>query len=318
MSTVYVSWVLIFIKIVGVALILVVTSSYDRTVDYIIEKYSGISFFRLDVDRFSDYKVAVGDSWFSIARDSCLINQDNCTSIYYRKPSSEDLSNLMDERYQRFVYGEVMSLVDGIVEYFPGRCLSKPSIMRVAGNKIFQALSAKKCGFSMPYPVISNSVELVGGAGSDIVVKPLAAGQIVFGKSKEFVQTNIFDESIDVSGLKYSPVYFQRYVPKEYEVRVTIVDGDFFSVRIDSGNPIDWRKPGNEVSYSEVDIPSFVRDCCVKYMQLTGAVFGCFDFVVENDCWYFLEMNSNGQWAWLEFELGIDISGSIVRYLSGD
>jgi len=44
--------------------------------------------------------------------------------------------------------------------------------------------------------------------------------------------------------------------------------------------------------------------------------FGCFDFIVNNDEWYFLEMNSNGQWAWLEFETGSPISQEIVEYLN--
>ena len=45
--------------------------------------------------------------------------------------------------------------------------------------------------------------------------------------------------------------------------------------------------------------------------------FGCFDFIkAKNDHYYFLECNPNGQWMWLEEDLGMPISESIANYLS--
>jgi len=47
--------------------ILVITSSYDRTVDSIISKFSpDINFFRFDVDNMSAYDVAVNGDYFCI------------------------------------------------------------------------------------------------------------------------------------------------------------------------------------------------------------------------------------------------------------
>ena len=46
--------------------------------------------------------------------------------------------------------------------------------------------------------------------------------------------------------------------------------------------------------------------------------FGCFDFIIKDDLWFFLEMNANGQWAWLEFETGLNISGAIIDFLTGN
>lgn len=45
--------------------------------------------------------------------------------------------------------------------------------------------------------------------------------------------------------------------------------------------------------------------------------FGCFDFIkAKSGCYYFLECNPNGQWLWLEIDLGIPISKSISDFLS--
>ena len=136
-------------------------------------------------------------------------------------------------------------------------------------------------------------------------------------KTKEFVQTNIVDANINLDALKYSPSYFQLYQKKDYEIRATFVSSEVFVVKIESLNEIDWRKSDNKITYSVCEMPDDIYNKCIKFMKLCKMDFGCFDFIVHNDSWYFLEMNVNGQWAWLEFETELDISGSIVRYLRG-
>ncbi len=39
--------------------ILIITSSFDRTVDYLIEKFSSTKFIRLNVDELDKYKISV-------------------------------------------------------------------------------------------------------------------------------------------------------------------------------------------------------------------------------------------------------------------
>ncbi|MNJ78669.1 hypothetical protein D3C77_764810 [compost metagenome] len=43
--------------------------------------------------------------------------------------------------------------------------------------------------------------------------------------------------------------------------------------------------------------------------------FGAFDFIKSGDDFYFLEVNPNGQWLWLEVNLGISNSSSIIQLL---
>ncbi len=50
--------------------------------------------------------------------------------------------------------------------------------------------------------------------------------------------------------------------------------------------------------------------------QFFGIDFGCFDFIVFDNEWLFLEMNANGQWVWLEHKTGLNISKEIMRYLN--
>ncbi|WP_415860732.1 MvdC/MvdD family ATP grasp protein [Vibrio metschnikovii] len=297
--------------------ILIVTSSYDKTCSYLIKKFSQLTFFRLDLDRFSDYHITFSANGFKIKDSNHYIDSGSCASIYFRKPSMEKLDGVFESHYHSYIHKETYVFVEGIVESFSGTVLTKPSVMRRANNKVLQASLAAQTGFHLPDFAITNDVSLLKHFSDCTgIIKPVAIGEITSRSSKEFVQTNLIDPAFETNNFEFSPVYLQNFIEKDFEVRVTVVDGQFFPVKIRSENNIDWRKPHNKVSYEACSIPSTIRSNCLTFMKLCNMKFGCFDFIVKGDVWYFLEMNANGQWAWLEFETGLNISGAIVGYLT--
>jgi len=299
--------------------ILIITSSYDKTCDYLIKKYNNIEFFRFDLDYFSQYTVSFSFNEFLISKGTQSLAESNCLSIYYRKPSPENLNGIIDNKYQSFAHKEAHSLIEGIVEAFNGKCLTKPSIMRPASNKILQARFANTVGFELPEYLMTNDADNIRKLHSQkTIVKPLSVGVIQDEKSKEFVQTNLLDKSINLESLKYSPAYFQLYQNKDYECRATFIGDKAYVVKIESENEIDWRKQDNKITYSVCEMPDDVYRKCLLFMKLCNMQFGCFDFIIDKGFWYFLEMNVNGQWAWLEYEVGVDISGGIIRYLCNE
>ncbi len=298
--------------------VLIFTSSYDKTCDYIISKYSDVNFFRFNFDDFSSYKVSTSSDGFKIKSAHNYIETNTCKSIYFRKPTHENLDNVFEKKYHHFAIREAYSLIEGIAESFAGVCLSKPSVMRSAGNKVSQAILAKKVGFNIPKLLITNdSSQTTIFKEKRSIVKPLSIGVVSDENKKEFVQTNLVSPDFNLEALKYSPAYFQEYIEKDFEVRVTFVRTKAFPVQIYSDNKVDWRKPNNNVKYSLCELPKTIYIKCQEFLKSCGMQFGCFDFVVKDDSWYFLEMNSNGQWAWLEFETEACISKEIVGYLNG-
>lgn len=297
--------------------ILMITSSYDKTCNYLISKYPNVQFFRLDVDSFSEYSIICTVKGFEISRSDNVIDSKSCLSIYFRKPAVENLDGVFDAKYHSYVHKETYSVIEGIVEGFDGIVLTKPSIMRKANNKVYQASLVEKAGFVTPNMAITNSVnKLAYFTKRQGIIKPVAIGDITTNSTKEFVQTNKIDPMFKTDIFKYSPSYLQDYIEKDYEVRITIVDDNIFPVKIMSENNIDWRKPNNKVTYEVYSINDDIRRKCLHFMEMCGMKFGCFDFIIKNDIWYFLEMNANGQWAWLEFETGSNISNAIIDYLT--
>lgn len=300
--------------------ILFVTSFFDKTCDYIQTIYPELECFRLDVDSFSDYKLEFTKGGFRVERGKKCLTSQECSAIYFRKPTLENLCGKVDPQYHNFAHKESYALIEGLIESYDGRCLSKPSVLRRANNKIFQVMHAQKAGFNLPSLSITNDPRILKmwASGNDAVVKPISIGTVEFQSKKEFVQTNKLDPNLDTSSLKYTPVYLQRFINKDYEVRITAVNGKLFPARIDSNNHVDWRKPGSENQFSIWHLPSSIEQKCKDYMAMCDMDFGCFDLLVKGDSWFFLEMNANGQWGWLDPLFDKQISAEIVRYLKGE
>ena len=296
--------------------ILIVTSSNDLTVDYLLKKFSTIPFFRFNLDQFSKYECSYTEDGFILKSSDAIISSEDCGSIYYRKPTFEDLNDIYDVQYHNFSHGESYSLIEGIIEAFSGPCLSRPSILKRANNKILQLNIAKSCGFRMPQSVITNSRAMIDSIIADKkIVKPIASGTIIKNGSKEFVQTNIFNPVFNTENLCYTPSYFQEFIDKDFEIRTTIVGSHISSVKIESRDRVDWRRPNNIVKYSHFNLPEHIERSCIALLNQLELQFGCIDILVKNDEFYFLELNANGQWAWLEMDLNLKISNSIIGLL---
>jgi glutathione synthase/RimK-type ligase-like ATP-grasp enzyme len=102
---------------------------------------------------------------------------------------------------------------------------------------------------------------------------------------------------------------------------VTVVGQKTFVVAIHSQDTeetqIDWRKGSNiSLEHTVIDLPDDVRSRCISLVERLGLRFGAIDLIRDRsgDFW-FLEINPNGQWAWIERRTGLPITAAIVDEL---
>lgn len=298
--------------------ILIITSSIDYTVDYIIRQYgSKYEFYRLNVDMFNKYVINVSyEDGFYIKNNQWDIREDEIDAIYYRKPMLPDLS-VYDSKYHNMISRDIITLINGIVDAFDGVVLSRPSLLKKSENKVFQIRIANKVGFKFPKTSIGTSNNDINNIiDIESIIKPLTTGKIIDGDKCEIIQTCKIDEYIN-DDIALTPLYVQKYIEKKYEVRVTIVDAEVFAVKIMAFNDVDWRIDQSNNKYELIDIPKEIKEKCLKMMDIMNLKFGAFDFIVDrNENYIFLEVNPNGQWLWLEKLLCLEISNKIINYLS--
>lgn len=295
---------------------LIVTSSFDKTVDYIINKFSETNFIRLNVDKLETNQVSITNfPEFRISIKNETYNIENLfesiSSLYYRKLFLPDLEKY-DANYHTYMQKEIYSFITGLVDSFSGKILTSPSILRKVENKIYQLKVASDLKFSLPDSLISNDRHAVNVFQSaQIIAKPLSTGKLTKSTA---VHSSIVADS--VKNIALSPTYFQEYIEKDYELRITVIKDIFYCVKIIAHNQIDWRDSEEKNHYELIETPEIVKQQCIAFLEVCNLAFGTFDYIVSNEKYYFLECNPNGQWLWLEMRLGLDISDSIVRYLN--
>ena len=101
---------------------------------------------------------------------------------------------------------------------------------------------------------------------------------------------------------------------------MTVVGEKLFPVKIESQeyeeSRIDWRRGTNIISHKYIELPKIISRQCINLVKHLNLIFGAIDLVIDKEGnFYFLEINPNGQWAWIEKRLNLPISQEIATLL---
>ena len=117
------------------------------------------------------------------------------------------------------------------------------------------------------------------------------------------------------------PVLLQQYIEKKCDVRIVVMGMHKKAVYFNSisdTQPVDWRPAyqKSEVEIIELSLPTEINEKIDRFMKEANITFGSFDFSVDTgDNWYFLEINTQGQFLWLDTELELGLLENFSRFL---
>lgn len=325
-------------------MVLIFTNKEDAhpnpVIDLLTER--GVPFFRLNTEcLLTDYAF----SWKADGSgcDLEILDKTNgarligseITAVWDRRPERpKSLPIENTEKINRHNLQEAL----GFLRFLRDSLVCIPSIGsigrdRIASSKILQQRLARECGFVFPDTVFGNTKDAIATMAKRhgrVCLKSIEGYDI--WDEENGLDYVFFTQTLDSSALHDIPedafiqtVYFvQEYVPKDYELRVTVVGEEVFPAKIlsqglpeDKGK-IDWRQGYDSgLIVQETVLPAEIRERCVRLVRALGLNFGCIDLIVRPDGEYvFLECNPNGQWLWVELMTGMKISESIADFLS--
>jgi glutathione synthase/RimK-type ligase-like ATP-grasp enzyme len=94
------------------------------------------------------------------------------------------------------------------------------------------------------------------------------------------------------------------------------------NILTDSENPgslLDWRADYDALRYEPVTLPDSVESSLLRMTKRLGLSFAAADFVVTaDDQHYFVDLNPNGQWGWIQQATGLPIAAAIATHLTGE
>lgn len=305
-------------------MILVVTHRHDFTADFVIDKLNQkkIDYRRLnceDIDRNS-YSVKT--------KETLSFNILGCQefkSVWFRRTRLPSATQGLTPDEQRYIQTDYYSLIQNLMLCVDGKWLSHPSKVYQAENKLFQLKVASRIGFKVPETIVSNNhtqiEEFCDNSQDGVIMKPINSSRLEDSESQKLIFTNLIPKRI-LSELRLyalTPAIFQKNIIKAYEVRVTVIGDNVFSAKVMSQeyreSTIDWRR--KKLPFEPYKLPVDIEKKCVDLVKALGLGFGAIDIIKAIDeHYYFLEINPNGQWVWIETETNHPISDAVISYLN--
>lgn len=298
--------------------------------------------FRLNTDALlTDYELAWTirhgqlDFFIRNVRTQLIVWGHEINALWERRPSSpkEIPAEPANEIVEKFILDEARGFVFDLRHFLGGRyAVGHPLFDCHSDSKMWQLKVAHELGMDIPATVIANRkkdfVEFAD-CHSDLLIKPLnsdSAHDFDSNIEQVFYSRKVTRQQIasaDESSMSQTVCCIQEYIPKKYELRITVVHDRIFTCKIDSQSQneeegrIDWRQGYDfGIRHEIAEIPDPIKNFCLAYLRRMHLNFGCFDFIVTPDDRYvFLECNPNGQWLWIEKETGLPISEAIADVL---
>jgi glutathione synthase/RimK-type ligase-like ATP-grasp enzyme len=225
-----------------------------------------------------------------------------------------------------FVHREWNHVIDFLAEETAGAfAINLRDRANFANNKLTQLKVAVECGFKVPETIVSNDVSAVasfvsGGGSQRCVYKPLTPYMPPSGMITYTSEIDIKQITSSPDTLRVAPGIFQKFIEKNYELRVTVVGDKTFSARIDPhhsvDSAVDWRKTIFDDIYLEHDLEPELNERILAIHRRFGLFFCAYDLIVDRSgAAYLLDVNPAGQWMWLESRLNYPISKHIAAAL---
>jgi|SRR5690242_3369691 glutathione synthase/RimK-type ligase-like ATP-grasp enzyme len=304
-------------------MILIITHREDFTADFVIDKLnrSKQPYFRFNCEDYLSNNVSVE---FTNQANVSIAGHSEFSSVWFRRTRLPQITakNRDEEIY---LLREIDTFLNNLFGIIKGKWLSPPQAVLNAENKLLQLELARQTGFDIPGTLITtdkkNLLSFIEG-NNKTLIKAIGSGRINYAdNTTKLVFSNLITheikEQIDV--IELTPAIYQEYIEKEYEIRVTVVGEDLFAASVDSQtdieSTIDWRK--KRTKFEKYELPEPLKEKCFSMVRKLNISFGAFDFV-KSTCgiYYFLEVNPNGQWVWIEKDTGLPISDSIIKFLT--
>lgn len=315
-------------------MILIVTNREDYTADFAILEMQrrGISYVRFNTEDFPQTITVTArfgksgiEGYFNTRKGK--VHFDEIQSVWFRRPVLPvPPSEIEDPTARQFCVIESLVCLEALWRSLNCFWVSKPDSIRAAESKLLQLTVATELRFPIPRTLVTCDPREARAFFEDIdkiVYKPLRQGRLEYGDTTTLIFTNVVTDRVasQFDRVKYAPCLFQEYVAKGVEIRITAFGAQVFATEIHSQTDEraidDWRRSGAlTLPYRPHVLPPEVERNCLRLLQKLDLAFGAIDMILTPGGEYvFLEINPNGQWAWIEQLTGVPMSRSLVDLL---
>lgn len=274
----------------------------------------------IDYDRINSEDIVQGNFSFSISynqegtnvvlKDKRLdikYDLDSYDYIWFRHFSIHCDNDKIPPYEKEYSEQEWMSLFSSIPMLFKNKVFM-PAYSDGFLTKPYQLKIANEVGLSIIPTFISNNFTEINSftqKNNTNIVKAIYhhmfftdSNNLVEFNTKNFTYLNNKErKSVSQVPAIYQPNYLTS---NSKEIRVTVFGKRMVAYCYDNYFGKDWHPQLRKLHVTKVNIPIDVKNSILNFFKVAHITFGTVDFIIKDDKWYFLEINVNGDWAWLE------------------
>lgn len=249
-------------------------------------------------------------------------------SVWRRRPAFFLPEGVLHPADREFAQQECLSFRRSVFALLAPRAfwVNPPQAALHASSKILQQAIAADVGLSVPDTLATNDPtqikEFLARLKGRTIYKTFCGGTWENDSSVWVPYTTpvTAETLVDDDILRLTPGIFQATVPKDFELRITVMGQTVIAAKILSQSTaagrLDWRKAYSELKFEPFSLPKEIGHLCIEMLSRLGLVFGCFDFVVTPEGEYvFLEVNEMGQFLFIEHATDLPLLDAFSDFL---
>lgn len=312
-------------------MVLLLTNRWDLSADFVVRglRDRGVPFLRLNTEDLPSGRATLRlpDLGLRVETGGCEYDLSRVRAVWNRRPGkpfdetppgdrpSQAVQRFVGEQW--FAWLEAIELIPDVV------WVNDPRAGMAMESKPRQLALADHIGFSVPETCVTNSAEearhFAERHGGRAIAKALYKPLLEEPDGDAFVFANVVsaDDLADADALRIAPLILQPVLSPKEDFRVTVVGDTVLSARLVRGEdgPVDWRRDRSDVKFVLDDLPDELTGRCRRFVREAGLRFGAIDLVLYQGCYFFLEINPNGEWGWLQKPHGIPIAEALCDLL---
>ncbi len=300
------------------------TNSYDGWADLLVDRLGGDRVFRFNLDLWREHAISIDPVGFRFTnRAGRAVTAAQVAKFLWRRPrTNQQLFPEKDfPREQVYEDGELAYAMRELWNrmYYAGKAVLIDPCSDQLSGKLIQIQIAKRY-FSVPEWKMVSGIQMTPGS-SAMVVKSLTSRRVE-------ARTTLYTSRVAEDELALSsPWFIQECIEADRDVTVVFIRGSLFAFEFRRDflpqGVVDWRlaverDPALAGKWTVHALPSPLERGIRDFMQDMALHYGRLDFLLAGDRYWFLEVNPNGEWGWLDPHGKAGILDALVKELSPD
>lgn len=311
---------------------IIITRHHDREVDLILRRLYDLKvpYLRFDLSEFGSKVKFSSNNAVQLNRLTVgerIVEISNVGIFWYRKPIRYEGPERFTGETRKYMVAEYRAtFLAWLTSFDTIPWMNHPHSIERASSRIKQVQVAENYGFLIPKTIYTNDPTDIQAFAKQVpgaLIKSVS-GEVLFTENEvhyPFVRSIGSQDEASLGSVRLMGACLQSPIDGQ-EYRVTVVGQNVYAATIhvtgDKCNLADWKwhRQDESVKFVSSTLPVEIANSLLAICKVFNLNYGAFDLILSGEDWYFLELNPQGIWHWLDIKTNLPIGDAHVRFIA--